>query len=299
MIGLKNLVDNLEINLLNTERYTAGREWNYRNINNPYSRIYYAIDGSGQIEHHGQTYPICPGNLYLIPCFTTVHLSCGGHFAHYYVHFISRIQTGLDILSIFKSQHQISASEYGIDESLFRRLLELNPNRKLIEYDARKPIYREVLDRAKQFDQEKSISNILESNAILRILLAAFFRDYEQPKAIQTLHGLKRFANVLDFIRENLNAPITLEELAELANLNPTYFSNLFSKLMGIPPIQYINKRRIEKAQKLLLSNNETLYQIARQIGFADEYYFSRIFKKTVGISPDQYRKQEQILHQR
>ena len=86
-------------------------------------------------------------------------------------------------------------------------------------------------------------------------------------------------------------------QLAEIANLNPTYFSNLFSKLIGISPLQYLNKRRIEKAQELLIGTHDTLYLIARQVGFSDEYYFSRIFKKTVGISPDKYRKQQNILH--
>jgi AraC-like DNA-binding protein len=133
----------------------------------------------------------------------------------------------------------------------------------------------------------------------MRLLLSVFFRDYSHPQVLNTLHGLRRFENVLEYIQDQLDTPITISKLAKIANLNPTYFSNLFSKLIGTSPLQYINKRRIEKAQELLLGTDETLYNISQQIGFADEYYFSRIFKKKVGISPDHYRKQERVIHQR
>jgi YesN/AraC family two-component response regulator len=64
---------------------------------------------------------------------------------------------------------------------------------------------------------------------------------------------------------------------------------------MGIPPIQYINRRRIEKAQQLLLSSDDSLYRIAAQVGFADVYYFSRLFKQYVGLAPSYYQKRRQL----
>lgn len=299
MEQLKKILDKLEIDILNIEYYAAGKEWNYRNVNNPYSRIYLITEGFGVIKHHEQTFELRPGNLYLIPCFTKVDLFCPESFRHYYVHFTTRIETGLDILSIFQCSYQAEACPHGIGADLFDRLLTLNPNRKLFEYDAHKPIYPKMLDRARQLDQKKSPSNLLETNALLRRLLSVFFSDYDPPQTYNTMHGLTRFQNVLEYIRKNLHHPITIHELADIAKLNPTYFSNLFSQYMGISPIPYINKRRVEEAQKLLLSTRQTLYQIAQTVGFSDEYYFSRVFKKTVGIAPDHYRKQDILLHQR
>ncbi len=297
MPGLKKLIDPIDITVLNAELLTVRQEWNYRNVSNPYSRIYYVTEGFGTIQHHGRKYEICPGNLYLIPCYTTVDMFCDDHFTHYYVHFTSRLQTGLDILSMFECNYQACGEDFSIGQPVFDRLLGLNPNRELIEYDAKKPIYQQVLDRAIALDREKSACNILETNAIIRLLLSVFFRDCRPAQFEKTLHGLKRFEEVLEYIRRHLDSPITVGQLAKIANLNPTYFSNLFSKLIGTPPLQYINKRRIEKAQELLVGTHDTLYLIAKQVGFTDEYYFSRIFKKTVGISPDYYRKQQHILH--
>ena len=299
MIGLKKMIDNVDITILNAELYTVRKEWNYQNVSNPYSRIYYITDGYGIIHHHGRKYELLPEQIYLIPCYTTVTLFCPEQFTHYYVHFTSRLLTGLDILSIFECDYQASGTEFPLSLSLFDRLLALNPHKELIEYDANKPIYQQVLDRAVRLDQNKSPSNIFETNAIIRLLLSVFFRNFSHPHVINTLQGFQRFEAVLEHIQDSLDTPMTIPQLAKIANLNPTYFSNLFSKLIGVSPLQYINKRRIERAQELLLGTNETLYEISRQIGFNDEYYFSRLFKKHVGISPDYYRKQERLIHQR
>ncbi len=299
MIGLKKIIDYLNITILNIELFAVGKEWNYRNVSNPYSRIYYITEGYGTIRHHNHTYELSPGHIYLIPCYTTVNMFCPEGFTHYYIHFTSRLQTGLDLFSVFECNYQAPVTGTLINRTVFERLLKLNPNKKLIEYNANKPIYQQVLDRTILLDQDKSPGNIFETNAIMRLLLSAFFNDYSHLHVINTLDGLKRFENVLDYIQEHLDTPIIISQLAKRVNLNPTYFSNLFSKLIGTSPLQYINKRRIEKAQELLLGTDGTLYEIARQVGLNDEYYFSRLFKKHVGISPDHYRKQEQIQHQR
>jgi len=295
MFGLKHILDTLDITILNTEYYTVGPEWNYQHVSNPYSRIYFVTEGYGRITHHNQSFELKPGWLYLIPCFTTVDMTCPDQFRHYYIHFTSRIQTGLDIFSILNTSYETKASDHGIKESLFNRLLTLNPNRELSEYDATKPIYRTVLERSDKLDENKTPANIMETNAIMRLLLCAFFSNQDHPQTANTLHGLSRFKDVFDYIHDNLDTPITLEELAELVDLNPTYFSNLFAKLMGMPPIQYINRRRIEKAQQLLLSSDDPLQAIAAQVGFMDVYYFSRLFKKIVGLAPSFYQKRRQL----
>ena len=104
-----------------------------------------------------------------------------------------------------------------------------------------------------------------------------------------------RFKKIIQYINEKISEPITLTELSELADLNPAYFSTLFTKHMGIPPLRYVNNKKIEKAQTLLLSITKTLEEISRMVGYDDVFYFSRIFKKITGLTPAKYRKQ--ILH--
>lgn len=298
MVGLQKLIDYIDITILNIELYTVGAEWNYSNVNNPYSRIYYITDGYGAIFHHGKEYKLRPGHIYLIPCYTTVDMSCAEAFTHYYIHFTTRMQTGMDIFSVFQCAHHADPKGSLISEVLFERLLELNPNKELTDHDANVPVYQQALEKTTILDQAKSPGNIFETNAIMRLLISAFFNDYDRLQITNTLQGLKRFENVLEYIHDNLDKHIPITKLAKMANLNSTYFSNLFTKLIGSSPVQYINKRRIEKAQQLLLGTDNTLYQIAVEIGFDDEYYFSRLFKKHVGLSPDHYRKQQQAIYQ-
>lgn len=290
MSELKKLLDRMDINVLNTELWPGDRSWNYQNVNNPYSRIYLIMDGYARLTMHDTKYDLKPGFLYLIPCFTTVNMYCSDRFLQYYIHFTSRLQTGIDILSILQCHYQVPADP-GIDRKIFDRILELNPGKELIEYDANKPIYQRAMERAVELDNLKPASEILECNALMRLLLSAFFKDYDPSRISHAINGLTRFQDVTEYIQQNINLPISLQQLADIAGLNPTYFSNLFSKLMGTSPIQYINKRRIENAQSLLLSGNESLDTIARQVGIDDVFYFSRLFKKTTGISPSAYRK--------
>jgi two-component system response regulator YesN len=63
----------------------------------------------------------------------------------------------------------------------------------------------------------------------------------------------------------------------------------MFSRLMGIRPTDYLNKKRIEKSQMLLLCSGKKLKEIALDVGFADPNYFSRVFKKYTGLSPQEY----------
>jgi len=290
MLELKKLLDRIDINILNAELYTGDRSWNYKNVNNPYSRIYLITDGYARFTMHGIQYHCKPGFLYLIPCFTTVNMHCPDQFVQYYVHFTSRLQTGIDILSILQCHYQVPA-DTGTDRKIFDRILELNPGKALFEYDANKPIYQQATKRAIELDNLKSASEILECNALMRLLFSAFFKDYDPSRISHAINGLTRFQNVTEYIQRNIHSPISLQQLADIAGLNPTYFSNLFSKLMGVSPIQYINKRRIETAQSLLLSGNQSLDTIADQVGIDDVFYFSRLFKKTTGLSPSAYRK--------
>jgi AraC-like DNA-binding protein len=299
MFGLKNLIDNVDITVLNAEFYSVGKEWDYRDVSNTYSRIYYLTEGSGTIEHHGQVYKMLPNHIYLIPCYSTVNMFSAQGFTHYYIHFTSRLQMGLDILTMFECNYQSQLTDSLISRAVFERLLELNPDKELSDYDAKKPIYQQVLERAMLLDHDKSPGDIFETNAIMQLLLSAFFRDYSCPRLVNTMDGLKRFEKVLDYIHTHLDEQMTIPQLSKIACLSHTYFSNLFSKLIGTSPLQYINKRRIEKAQELLLVTDDTVYQISRAIGIDDEFYFSRLFKKTVGISPDRYRKQEHIVNVR
>jgi AraC-like DNA-binding protein len=68
-------------------------------------------------------------------------------------------------------------------------------------------------------------------------------------------------------------------------------FANKFTSTLGIPPGQYILKKRLEAAQLLLINTDKKIKNIAAETGFSNEMYFSRIFTHKAGITPGEYRK--------
>ncbi|MEH7414467.1 helix-turn-helix transcriptional regulator, partial [Neobacillus drentensis] len=82
---------------------------------------------------------------------------------------------------------------------------------------------------------------------------------------------------------------ITVEDLAKITNFHPNYFISIFKDFTGHSPIQYINRRRIEKAKEMLVISELTISTISDSLGL-ELSYFSRMFKELTGLSPRAYR---------
>ena len=94
----------------------------------------------------------------------------------------------------------------------------------------------------------------------------------------------------LDYIYKNLHTKITLEKLAEVSAMSPTYISKLFHKEVGITISDYIAKKRIEAAENMLKYSDHTCIEIAECLCFSSESHFIQVFKKHTGYTPKCYR---------
>jgi AraC family transcriptional regulator len=97
---------------------------------------------------------------------------------------------------------------------------------------------------------------------------------------------------VLDYIQDNVAADISLNDLAALAHLSPSYFVRQFKHAVGMPPFQYLIHCRVERAKELLTKEKQTLAHIAQTVGFADHAHLSRHFKRLTGRSPSDFRQE-------
>lgn len=93
-----------------------------------------------------------------------------------------------------------------------------------------------------------------------------------------------------EYIRNNFQKDLSLEEIAQSAGISPYYFSKLFKEETGITYIDYLTGLRIEMAKKLLSNPKLSIKQVCVDSGYINPNYFSRIFKKWTGLTPTEYR---------
>ncbi|MGX8702460.1 response regulator transcription factor [Caproiciproducens sp.] len=93
------------------------------------------------------------------------------------------------------------------------------------------------------------------------------------------------------YIRNNLSEHLTVSGVAEMLNMNSSYFSHLFKKQAGKSFVDYVNEARIKKAKELFATTDYRIYEIATMVGIDSPNYFSALFKKITGKNPNDYRQ--------
>ena len=100
----------------------------------------------------------------------------------------------------------------------------------------------------------------------------------------------------VDYIEENLFTKLTSEQVAQSVYMSLRSFYNYFWAITGYSYKEYVIKRRLTEAMKILLSSEEKVLTIALEIGYESHEAFSRAFKNEFGISPFRFRKRRQSM---
>lgn len=116
-------------------------------------------------------------------------------------------------------------------------------------------------------------------------------RMIKQRDRSETVRYAQEIRRAKEYINDNFaDASISLHTVAEEVGFSPNHFSTIFSQETGETFVEYLTKRRIEAAKKLLRESDRKLSDIAFDIGYSEPHYFSYIFKKHTGVSPREYR---------
>ena len=95
----------------------------------------------------------------------------------------------------------------------------------------------------------------------------------------------------LDYIYDNLHTKITLDTLAEIAGLSPSYLSRLFRREVGLTISEYIMKKRLETAENMLKYSDHSCIDISNYLCFSSESHFIQTYRKHTGYTPKCYRQ--------
>ncbi len=87
---------------------------------------------------------------------------------------------------------------------------------------------------------------------------------------------------------------ITRMDIARYANVNEDYLTHCFQQELGLSPVAYITRHRIQQARQLLTRGGMNITAVAQAVGIVDSDYFSRVFRQETGVSPREFKRQQQ-----
>lgn len=144
-----------------------------------------------------------------------------------------------------------------------------------------------------------NLNNIKESKAIdiCYKLLCNVINERKECTETQNVQYFSEYISVaLAYIEENLHdESLTIASVASQIYLNPVYFGRVFKNTKKISFKQYVLKRRIEFAKKLILEGKESISFICGKVGMPNPSYFSKLFKQYTGFLPSEYKKEHDI----
>jgi AraC-like DNA-binding protein len=267
---MSSYLDNAQIQVYTVHHTKVGVDWDYHDRQPEINRLYFFREGDGTIIIRNREYQPKPGQLFLLPAGIDVICSTNpsNTFRKYWCHF--KLTAGdIHLFQLFQIPHYVNITDEVWLENRFIELIELKGSSELSAPFRIKAIMYELislfLEKAESHQKDEIWGIAADSPSMTKI------------------HA------ILSYIDHHLSDQMSIEELASQIHIHPNYFLKLFKSSIGISPIVYINKKRMEKAQHLLLATDHSLSSIADMVGM-EQYYFSRMFKKIMGLTPSSYR---------
>ncbi len=292
-----NAIHSFSTQLLYTDFCRAGQEWRYSNIISPFTRIYLITDGGGAIYINKERYDLTAGDLLIIPKFTTHSYECNDFIEHYYLCFFDEMIGQRSIFDIIELNYKLKAIE--MDYHLFKRIVQINKSMGVPHHD---PKMYNSINGNPQFHSFQSVLDILrdtENSGITMQILSRFFNGCKVKSTSEMEGGYYKLTALINHINNNLSTTLKTKDLAKFMCLSPDHFTRVFRRIMGISATEYVQQKRVERAQALLITSRFTIQEVASIVGIPNISQFSRLFKKITNCSPRQYiQKQISIMHQ-
>lgn len=276
-------IDQMHFLVLHLGEAYCMKDWNYKDVCSPFTRIYYVVEGHAQIKFPDKIQDLYPGHMYIIPAFTPHSYICDGRFIHYYIHIYNESER--DILDDWVLPTEIEAKNEIL--RLVRRLHELCPDMELQQYEPRSYDYAAARLQNLMKNKQRTLAARVESRAIIYLLLSYFLRTAYPKRQAQD----ERIKEVLNYIQINIGKKIFMKSLVDISCMSKDHFIRIFKREMYMTPINYVMKKKIERAQLKLITENTEVKEIAYQLGFENQGYFNRVFKRFTGLTPLAYRR--------
>ena len=254
-------VYNLNMDITNGAHVRLDNTWSSRvPFRSSFSRIYFVLDGKGEITVNGKKTDLTQGNIYVIPYGSLFSFSCDNSLEKIYFHV------------------SVSCSVF---TDLFAAVNEC------ITFSGRKNTISEISELYKRSD----LSDILKIRSIIYSLLFEISLSMPQPKTISPF-----ISEILDYAAAHYLEHPTEEQIAHALFVSTDKIRKSFRREMNVPLGKYIDSLILASAEKELRTTRHSIKEISQSHGYCDQFYFSRVFTQKYGISPQKYRKAADML---
>ena len=229
----------------------------------------YTFHGKGICREEGTSCPLLPHTAYLslLPKESSYHFAKDeekDEWEYFYVYFQGS--------AAFPFYRKIKAD--------FGQLFSLDPDAAPLR------LWRNLKEDCERGRQLRSY----EGGEIVYRFLSCLLRTLEITSASDKL-PISYVEQAVSYMQKHLADNFSMENLARMLGLSPSYFTRLFVKDKGMTPLNYLNSLRIDHAAFLLSNTLLPVDEVARKCGFSSGNYFCKVFRKALDYSPSEYRQ--------
>lgn len=250
------LYNGIDLNITTAAHCVCDKNWNEENVISPFSRMYYIIDGKGELFYAGKKVELCPGNLYFIPLGVRFNYKCDDTLEKIFFHINLFSEERLDFFSSMKEIISVPVQE--IDDLL----RDFHSAGFFSEIAVKSRIYKDIFRIAEK--GLKDYSAMPHSELVLK---------------------------TLEYINSNLSVKLNIKVIAEALFVSQSQLTKKFNAEMKIGIGSYIDTRIIFEAEKMMAAGI-SIDDISEKLGFCDRFYFTRRFKEQIGMTPGEYKRQ-------
>lgn len=231
--------------------------------------LVFTLSGRGGLEYQGKSFDLTENKCVIVDCRERSYFfSKSERWTYYWMHFNGSAVKGM-------LENVLSAGEFPVNVK--------NPS--LIEAEM-----LHIFSLSKTSDIESCLKI---SQSISTILSTLILNNTALSQGEKSNNYDREITMVCEYIDKNYAQRITIEDMHLVAHMSKYYFIRVFKKYVGLPPYEYLQTIRVNKAKHLLLFSSNSISDIATLTGFTDTNGFIKAFKEKVGETPLQYRKKE------
>lgn len=278
-------VESLNLITLNVGFARHHADWNWQGVSSPFTRFFLVAEGRAWLHLPEGRVELRPGYAYIVPAYTQHSYECDGEFALYYLHVYEGFKNVTDVFDIYEFPTEVKAD--ALCEALFASVCRAYPDAGLpasnpLSYDNGSSL-RDLVGKY----GELPLHERMELRAFSLMIFARFLSQARPRVWTQD----ERIMRTLRYIGDHLNEHIGMDDLAAVSCVAKSYLIRLFTSALHVSPIRYVNRKKIERAQLMLMTESVQVKEVAYRLGFDDHSYFIRLFRQIAGLTPNEYRR--------